>query len=67
MILVHLCKMMIYELIFFIFDSFIFRAVREGRVKGQMMAQDGNKILSVKHHILHTSYDYDLWHKCVKR
>ena len=62
--LVHLCKMMISPGVFFIFfflDSFIFRAVLG--VKGQKMAQDNKKILSVCTSYLrrNVSYDCYLW------
>ena len=50
----------------FLITSFS-RLLGEGTVKGPMMAQDDNKILSVALHILHTSYDHGLRHKFVKR
>ena len=61
--LVHLCKMMISTEFCFIFDIFIFRAVRG--IKGQKIDQNDKIIFSVELHISGTihhirgAYDLD--------
>ena len=62
-IIVHMCKMIIFASIFF--KVLIFRIVR--RVKGKKWPQNNKKLCCALYLRQHIPYDLHLWYTCVKQ